>query len=490
MIRNMRWARLAVLVLGCSILAGPLHAQVKDDAGFFSAGAVSQADQAIRQIKQGWNKDVKIETFKSAPADKLEGLDKEARNRFFADWAKARASTLAVQGIYIHIVKMPGHLEVVVDPGTAKKSYPLAARNALRDLLLESFGKKEFDKGLPGVVALVRGRLEKNLGPGLPQPVAGVIQDHAGYFSPSERDKAAQRIKEIKAKQGFDLTIETYGGVYPAAREKVLALSAEKRGEFFRDWARARAQHAGAKGVWVLICKEPPHIQVSLGAAAVKTGKFNAADRDALRKGLAAGFESKKYDQTLLGTIGFVKETLRALPVKDDAHYFKAETLAAANQKIKSLRRRFKRDVLIETLTLPADKKEAFDKLEDATAKDEFFADLLQERAKAAGAAGVHVLICKDPKRVQVGVAEDTIKKFPASERDMLRDLLVSRFKEDAADKRLTEAVAFIYNTLPALPIQDRTQFFSPAALDKANAAVRDIRRRFARDVLIETFNP
>src|SRR5262249_40951737 len=146
-------------------------------------------------------------------------------------------------------------------------------------------------------------------------------------------------------------------------------------------------------------------------------------------------------------------------------------------------------DVLIETLVLPADKKEAYDKLEGDKVKNQFFADLLQERAKAAGTGDVHVLICKDPKRIQVGVTKDTAEKFPDSERDLLRDLLVARFKEDAADKGLIEAIAFIYDTLPALPIKDEAGFFSDAALNKANAAVRDIRRRFARDVLIETFN-
>ena len=640
MIRNVRRAQIAVF-LGWLFLAGPAMAQVKDNAMFFSAQAVSQADQAIRQIKQGWNKDVKVETFSSAPADKIEGLDAKGRKKFFVAWADDRAKTLAVKGVYIHIVKKPGHLEVVVDDATKAKAIPVADRNAVSDLLLENFKKKDYDKGLSGAVALIRGRLEKNLGPPvpppalvdegqffspearkkaladiqelkkrfqknlvvetfktpppdirqqlegqdaegknkvwaewlrqrsaarggdgilvliskepphvqigasdvtykkeflpkdrdeltkrllaafkdkkydqalagalifvydrmdrntskpLPAPVVGSILDRAGYFTASKREEAAKRIKDLQDKQGMDLSIETFPGIYAGAVKKFANLpkeAKEKRADFFRAWAKERAQKAGAKGVWVLICKEPPFIQVSLGAGADKAGKFNAADRDVLRGYIRKGFEGKQADRdrVLVGAPAFVAETMRALQVKDDAGYFKnPETLAAANQKIKALRRRFKKDVLIETMVLPADKKEAYEKLEDKRAKDQFFADLLQERAKAAGAGGVHVLICKDPKHIQVGVAEDTIKKFPASERDLLRDLLVKYFKFEGADEALNEAVAFIYGTLPALPIKDEGGFFSAAALDQANAGIRDIRRRFARDILIETF--
>jgi uncharacterized membrane protein YgcG len=491
MMRNLHWARIGCLAALFFILAEPVQAQVKDDAGFFTAPAVSQADQVIKQINQGWNKDVKVETVKGVPADKLEKfktLDKGERNKFYEDWARARAKGLGVKGVFILIVKQQGHLEIDVDDDTSKKGFAKADRKDLRDLLLDNFKKKEFDKGLTDGLALVRARLEKNLGAALPPPVAGVILDQAGYFSAAARDKAAERIKEFKAKQQFELTIETFARVYAGAAEKVSAMPKEKRGAFFRDWTRARAQQAGAKGVWVLICKDPAYIQASLGAQADKSGKFSPADRDGLRKGLAGGFDKKQYDQTLERALAFVYETLRAFRVKDDARYFKEETLAVANQKIKSIRRKFKRDVLIETFALAADKKEAYEKLEDAKAKDKFFADLLQERAKTAGAGGVQVLICKDPQRIQVGVAADTVKKFPASERDLLRNLLVERFPKDA-DKSLLEAVSFIQGTLPALAIKDDAGFFSPAGLDKGNAAVRDIRRRFARDVLIETFN-
>ena len=117
------------------------------------------------------------------------------------------------------------------------------------------------------------------------------------------------------------------------------------------------------------------------------------------------------------------------MPVKDEAGYFKPETLAGARQRIKAIRQQDHKDVLVETFAaLPADKKEAFAKLdpEDVKGRGQFFADWLAERARAAGAGGVQVLICKDPPRIQIGVAQDSARNIRAADRDQLREMLAA----------------------------------------------------------------
>jgi len=649
MMRNVCWARLAVLSVVWLVLTGHVHAQVKDDAGFFSPAAISQASEGIKEIKRSYNKDFQVETFRTVPPDKaakFKTLGDAARKRFFADWAASRAKALNLQGVYLHICKQPGHLEVSIDDGTLKKALRDTDRDGVRALLLDAFRKMEFDKGLTGAVALVRARLEKNLGPATPRPVAkgivdegrffsptavtkvseeikdfqkrlgkeilietftappadvrqqldgtdaagrskvfaawmgqraaanridgvrvlickepphiragvaegllsrefttanrdelvrtlvtgfkakeydqaltaavdfiydtvdkntakplpppllGAVMDAAGFFSPPAQEKATQGVKNIKTALDLDLSVETFARVPPGKLRQASAVTPEARVQFFRDWAKERAQQAGARGVWVLICKQPAHVQISIAADAVKKGIFNTADRDGMREVLAAGLSGKQADRGLLGAMSFFDETLRALPVKDEAGYFNAESVAEANQRIKAMRRKYHKDVLIETVaTLPADKKEAYAKIspDDGKGRDQFFAEWQTQRAQTRNRGdskvdGVEVLICKEPPRIQIGVTPDALKHFGTADRDALRDLLVTRFKESAADKGLIESVTFVADTLPALTIKDDGGFFTGAGIDKGNAAIRDIRRRFHKDVLIETF--
>src|SRR5205807_6029693 len=116
-------------------LAAAAPPEVKDDAGFFSAAAVSQANAGIRVIKQLYKKDVHVETFPAVPANLLEQLKKN-KNKTFADWAQSQATKNKIDGIYVLVSKKPEHLEVVVDPATLKKALPPKDRDMLRDLLL------------------------------------------------------------------------------------------------------------------------------------------------------------------------------------------------------------------------------------------------------------------------------------------------------------------------------------------------------------------
>src|ERR1700681_3147313 len=118
------WNRFAVLLGAWLVLAGNVRAQVKDDAGFFSAAAVSQANEIARDIKLSYGKDFKVETFRMVPPDraaKFKTLAKAAKQDFFEAWAKSRAKALGVQGVYLQVCKQPAHLELSVSDDTLKK---------------------------------------------------------------------------------------------------------------------------------------------------------------------------------------------------------------------------------------------------------------------------------------------------------------------------------------------------------------------------------
>src|SRR5262245_3830265 len=83
--------------------------------------------------------------------------------------------------------------------------------------------------------------------------------------------------------------------------------------------------------------------------------------------------------------------------VKDHGEFFSKETIEKANNEIQFLHQYFKKDIVVETFkSLPGDTD---------------FARLLGERSKAARGDGIHILLCKEPGRLQVGVSEETHKK-------------------------------------------------------------------------------
>src|SRR5579871_1932118 len=107
----LRWTCIPTLLLfgllGSSALAA-IVAEVRDEAGFFSADAVRRANEVIDDIHRDFKKDLLIETFKTVPADKAEEfkkLDKAGHAKFYNDWALQRARTAKVNGVYVLIVK-------------------------------------------------------------------------------------------------------------------------------------------------------------------------------------------------------------------------------------------------------------------------------------------------------------------------------------------------------------------------------------------------
>jgi len=134
-------------------------------------------------------------------------------------------------------------------------------------------------------------------------------------------------------------------------------------------------------------------------------------------------------------------------PVKDDAKFFKAGTIEAANKKIREIYEKYKRDVVVETLpSLTADQVK---EMEDD--KDRFFARLALNRSKALGLNGVYILLVKKPARLQIHVDPETAKKaFTNADRNKVRDRIVARFKEDDFDGGLQAAFDAVEAALKA----------------------------------------
>src|ERR1700676_3392812 len=86
--------------------------------------------------------------------------------------------------------------------------------------------------------------------------------------------------------------------------------------------------------------------------------------------------------------------------VKDQAGFFKPDTIKQANQIIRDIEREHRVDLLIETFPKPPAGREA----EASKDKARFFSQWAIERARESGINGIYVLICKRPSYIKVVV--------------------------------------------------------------------------------------
>ena len=118
--------------------------------------------------------------------------------------------------------------------------------------------------------------------------LTGEVRDQAGLFTADTVKQANEIIRAIKHDHNQDVLIETYPGIpkdREAAWEKVRG-DKEKRAEFFAQWGRERFKTAEVNGLYILITKEPGHVQIEVGN--ITAGKaFTMANRDHLARSVA-----------------------------------------------------------------------------------------------------------------------------------------------------------------------------------------------------------
>src|SRR5438270_13100039 len=79
-------------------LAATTKAEVVDDAGFFSADAVRQANQKLADVDQKYGRQMRVETYAETPADRRGDYNEANKRPFFQQWARQRAEASGIRG--------------------------------------------------------------------------------------------------------------------------------------------------------------------------------------------------------------------------------------------------------------------------------------------------------------------------------------------------------------------------------------------------------
>jgi hypothetical protein len=165
--------------------------------------------------------------------------------------------------------------------------------------------------------------------------------------------------------------------------------------------------------------------------------------------------------------------------------------VARAREEADKIHRLYHREVLVETVTsVPEEHRRDLHNRTRAGAS-QFFANWARERAEAAGVSGLYVLICTDPRFVQVtaypadqevvftearheDVRKMLVQRLPAAggERSLLRRLLGRKPRPEDADEALLDVFRKAREALQAT-FPDVEKKTDPAAIrDAALAAV------------------
>ena len=124
---------------------------------------------------------------------------------------------------------------------------------------------------------------------------AGGITDEGKFFSEETLKSAKAEIQRLEQKYSKDITVETFASI-PDNKEP--EFKSKGKNQFFADWFRERARDLKISGIYILICKDPAHLQVGAGQQMYREG-YTTADRDQLRDTLLQHFRNKQYDEGL-----------------------------------------------------------------------------------------------------------------------------------------------------------------------------------------------
>lgn len=144
------------------------------------------------------------------------------------------------------------------------------------------------------------------------------IVDGGKFFSPQTIESANRKIAELEQRHATEIRIESFAAVPAADQARVAAMDKTARAKYFSQWLHDCAVAEKAKGVFLLICREPGHLRIDVTASLRGRGFGNSA-RDAVTEVMRVGFGRKEYDAALLGGLEQLDRQLGRLSAKSAA---------------------------------------------------------------------------------------------------------------------------------------------------------------------------
>jgi hypothetical protein len=140
------------------------------------------------------------------------------------------------------------------------------------------------------------------------------ISDNAQFFSEYARAESLKIVEQISDTLRKDLYVETFERVPEPILKEFKGVDLKNPGQsarLYETWAARQASKRRVNGVYVLVVRQPAHLQVVVGNETRK-GAFTGKDRDQLVKLMLGRLREKKHDEALLEGAGFVSAVMHS----------------------------------------------------------------------------------------------------------------------------------------------------------------------------------
>ncbi len=137
----------------------------------------------------------------------------------------------------------------------------------------------------------------------------GGIEDGGAFFSEFARVNASGTIREVGSKLHKDIVVTTFAEVPVAVKSTVFKSDKAATNRGFSQWAEDLARAKGVNGVFILLVKQPAHLQVVVGSDTQRQA-FTLTDREALVQRMIGKLRSKQNDEALLDAVSFISTTM------------------------------------------------------------------------------------------------------------------------------------------------------------------------------------
>jgi uncharacterized protein len=135
------------------------------------------------------------------------------------------------------------------------------------------------------------------------------IQDGGGFFSESAKAEATHSIAALEQKLHKEVVVETFPSLPADLQKGVNTADKASVAKVVQQWAVRQIKAHNVNGVYILLVKSPPHLQIEVGPDTQKRA-FTLGDRDSLTSLMLNDLRAKQYDNALLNGVNFVASTM------------------------------------------------------------------------------------------------------------------------------------------------------------------------------------
>ena len=138
---------------------------------------------------------------------------------------------------------------------------------------------------------------------------SGGVRDSGDFFSEAAIKEATRKIFEIESQFKKELVVETFADIPEEVQRGVDLTDKPALNKMFEQWTVKEAKQSRVNGIYILISKEPAHLQIVVGND-TQNKAFTAKDREKLAGLMLNKLRTKKNDEALLECVQFVSTTM------------------------------------------------------------------------------------------------------------------------------------------------------------------------------------